>query len=67
MHLQVEHILDELVIGGLVLETNMQEVLTRFEELNKLERSEVSPLFLALPLPFLAALHHCSSIPSLPK
>ena len=34
-------ILNELVMGGMVLETNMTEILTRIEEQNKLEKEEV--------------------------
>ena len=40
--LQVHYILAELVMGGMVLETNMTEIITRIEEQNKLEKSEVS-------------------------
>ena len=38
---KVQHILSELVMGGMVLETNMTEIITRIEEQNKLEKSEV--------------------------
>ena len=38
---QVHFILNELVMGGMVLETNMTEILTRIEEQNKLEKEEV--------------------------
>ena len=31
----------ELCMGGMVLETNMTEILTRIEEQNKLEKAEV--------------------------
>lgn len=37
---KVHHILNELVMGGMVLETNMNEILARIEEQNKLERQE---------------------------
>ena len=37
----MHHILGELVMGGMVLETNMTEILTRIEEQNKLEKQEV--------------------------
>ncbi|XP_061180715.1 AP-3 complex subunit sigma-1-like [Saccostrea echinata] len=37
---KVHNILSELVMGGMVLETNMSEILTRIEEQNKLEKSE---------------------------
>jgi AP-3 complex subunit sigma len=39
---KVHFILNELVMGGMVLETNMNEILTRIEEQNKLEKEEVS-------------------------
>ncbi|XP_052096564.1 AP-3 complex subunit sigma-2-like isoform X2 [Mytilus californianus] len=38
---KVHYILGELVMGGMVLETNMTEIMTRIEEQNKLEKSEV--------------------------
>ena len=38
---KVHFILNELVMGGMVLETNMNEILTRVEEQNKIEREEV--------------------------
>ncbi|VDI21978.1 AP-3 complex subunit sigma, partial [Mytilus galloprovincialis] len=37
---KVHYILGELVMGGMVLETNMTEIMTRIEEQNKLEKSE---------------------------
>ena len=39
---KVHYILNELVMGGMVLETNMTEILTRVEEQNKIEKEEVS-------------------------
>lgn len=39
---QIHYILNELVMGGMVLETNMTEILSRIEEQNKLEKQEVS-------------------------
>lgn len=38
---KVHYILNELVMGGMVLETNMNEILTRIEDQNKLEKQEV--------------------------
>ena len=38
--LQVHFILNELVMGGMVLETNMTEIMLRIEEQNKLEKEE---------------------------
>lgn len=32
-------------MGGMVLETNMTEILSRIEEQNKLEKQEVSKIF----------------------
>lgn len=37
---KVHHILNELVMGGMVLETNMNEILQHVEEQAKLERQE---------------------------
>lgn len=39
--LKVHNILNELVMGGMVLETNMNEIIARIEEQNKLEKQEV--------------------------
>ena len=39
---QVHWILNELVMGGMVLETNMSEIMLRIEEQNKIEKEEVS-------------------------
>ena len=38
---QVHWILNELVMGGMVLETNMSEIMLRIEEQNKIEKEEV--------------------------
>lgn len=37
---KVHHILNELVMGGMVLETNMNDILSHVEEQGKLERQE---------------------------
>lgn len=37
---KVHHILDEIVMGGMVLETNMSEILLRVQEQDKLEKQE---------------------------
>ncbi|XP_067943626.1 AP-3 complex subunit sigma-1-like isoform X2 [Watersipora subatra] len=37
---KVHHILNEIVMGGMVLETNTSEIMTRIEEQTKLEKSE---------------------------
>ena len=37
---KVHHILNELVMGGMVLETNMNDILSHVEEQSKLERQE---------------------------
>ena len=39
--MQVHWILNELVMGGMVLETNMSEIMLRIEEQNKIEKEEV--------------------------
>lgn len=42
-HVQkVHHILDEIVMGGMVLETNMTEILKHVDTANAIERKEVS-------------------------
>ncbi|KAL7638459.1 UNVERIFIED_CONTAM: hypothetical protein RMT77_011029 [Armadillidium vulgare] len=41
---KVHYILNELVMGGMVLETNMTEIITRIEDQNKLEKQE-SPYY----------------------
>lgn len=38
---QVHNILAEMVMGGMVLETNMNEIVTQIDAQNKLEKSEV--------------------------
>lgn len=45
---QVHNILAEMVMGGMVLETNMNEIITQVDAQNKMEKSEVS---LTLPHP----------------
>ena len=40
--IQVHFILNELVMGGMVLETNMSEIMLRIEEQNKIEKEEVT-------------------------
>lgn len=41
----VHHILSELVMGGMVLQTNMSEILARIEEQNRLVKQEVNQIF----------------------
>lgn len=36
----VHHILNELVMGGMVLQTNMNEILARIEDQNKIQKTE---------------------------
>lgn len=38
---QVHNILSEMVMGGMVLETNMNEIITQVDSQNKIEKSEV--------------------------
>lgn len=40
---KVHNILQEVCMGGMVLETNMSEILVHIEAQNKLEKSEASP------------------------
>lgn len=42
---KVHHILNELVMGGMVLETNMNEILAKINEQDKLEKQEVNDIF----------------------
>ena len=37
---KVQYILQELCMGGMVLETNMNEIVARVEDMNKLEKVE---------------------------
>ena len=39
---KVHNILQEICLGGMVLETNMSEILTHIEEQNRLEKSEAT-------------------------
>lgn len=39
---QVHYILQEVVMGGMVLETNMNEIVAQVELQNRMEKSEVS-------------------------
>lgn len=43
---KVHHILNELVMGGMVLETNMNEILAKIQEQDKIEKQEVRKTFL---------------------
>ncbi|XP_020940312.1 AP-3 complex subunit sigma-1 isoform X2 [Sus scrofa] len=43
--IQVHNILAEMVMGGMVLETNMNEIVTQIDAQNKLEKSEVNTEF----------------------
>lgn len=49
---QVHYILQEVVMGGMVLETNMNEIVAQVEIQNRMEKSEVSfSSWLVLHLP----------------
>eukprot|EP01136_Pigoraptor_vietnamica_P025427 Opistho-1_new@79449 len=37
---KIHHILDEVVMGGMVLETNMAEILSAIDQQNKIEKTE---------------------------
>ena len=43
--LKVHFILNEMIMGGMVLETNLQEIVSRFQEQQKIAKSEVTYLF----------------------
>ncbi|EEC03829.1 Ap-3 complex subunit sigma, putative [Ixodes scapularis] len=45
---KVHYILNELVMGGMVLETNMTEIITRIEDQSKIEKQEVCEMPLGL-------------------
>uniref|UniRef100_A0A8C8YWQ4 Adaptor related protein complex 3 subunit sigma 1 n=1 Tax=Prolemur simus TaxID=1328070 RepID=A0A8C8YWQ4_PROSS len=47
---KVHNILAEMVMGGMVLETNMNEIVTQIDAQNKLEKSEQQVLAIAEPL-----------------
>lgn len=46
LFLQVHYILQEVVMGGMVLETNMNEIVAQVEVQNRMEKSEVRPFLL---------------------
>ena len=48
MFQKVLNILSEIVMGGMVLETNMHEICSRFQEQDKLEKSEVYICFTSI-------------------
>ncbi|XP_046858016.1 AP-3 complex subunit sigma-1-like [Xenia sp. Carnegie-2017] len=71
---KVHYILSEIVMGGMVLETNMSEILTHIEAQSKLEKSEAG--ITAAPVRAVAAVKNFSpsvanlsniSLPSLPN
>jgi len=39
--MQIHHIIDEMIMGGMVMETNMMEILTHVEAQDKLLKAEV--------------------------
>ena len=60
---KVHHILNELVMGGMVLETNMNEILVQVAEQSKLERQEKGIIQKAIRgLPVTASLAKISRI-----
>lgn len=46
LFLQVHYILQEVVMGGMVLETNMNEIVAQVEVQNRMEKSEVRSVLL---------------------
>ncbi|XP_069622289.1 AP-3 complex subunit sigma-2 isoform X2 [Ranitomeya imitator] len=61
---QVHYILHEMVMGGMVLETNMNEVVAQVEAQNKLEKSETG--FSAAPARAVSAVKSMN-LPELPR
>ncbi|XP_064472072.1 AP-3 complex subunit sigma-2-like isoform X1 [Ornithodoros turicata] len=63
---KVHYILNELVMGGMVLETNMTEIIGRIEDQNKIEKQEAG--LSAAPARAVSALKNIKDIklPSLP-
>ncbi len=51
---KVHYILQEICLGGMVLETNMNEIVTRFDEQSKLEKQEAG--IIAAPTKAMTAL-----------
>ncbi|XP_073509322.1 AP-3 complex subunit sigma-2 isoform X3 [Phyllobates terribilis] len=62
--IQVHYILHEMVMGGMVLETNMNEVVAQAEAQNKLEKSESG--FSAAPARAVSAVKSMN-LPELPR
>ncbi|KAE8618152.1 hypothetical protein XENTR_v10009289 [Xenopus tropicalis] len=61
---KVHYILHEMVMGGMVLETNMSEVITQVEAQSKLEKSEAG--FSAAPARAVSAMKNMN-LPDLPR
>ena len=49
----MQHILSEIVMGGMVLETNMNEIVSKYMEQDKIEKSEVRATIKSSILSFL--------------
>lgn len=63
---KVHYILQEIVMGGMVLETNMSEILTHIEAQNKIEKSEAG--ISAAPQRAMSAVRNISpNLHNLPK
>lgn len=58
----VHHILAELVMGGMVLQTNMSDILARIEEQNKLVKMEVRTISAIFPFQFYHSLSNCRRV-----
>lgn len=57
---QVHYILQEVVMGGMVLETNMNEIVAQVELQNRMEKSEVSRWILTIVILLLRWVDHIS-------
>ena len=59
---KIHNILNEIIMGGLVLETNIDDIILRYREQNKLSKSSLVSLsfyyILFLPSMFLCSLAH---------
>ncbi|XP_025774320.1 AP-3 complex subunit sigma-2 isoform X1 [Puma concolor] len=61
---KVHYILQEVVMGGMVLETNMNEIVAQIEAQNRLEKSEVSTRLVCLMPPLVSPQGGLSAAPA---
>lgn len=62
LYFQVHNILAEMVMGGMVLETNMNEIVTQIDAQNKLEKSEVRTKSTKIDLSMIILLAWCETV-----